>query len=167
RRRGAGRRARAAHGARAGGGDRRAAGRRDRHPDPARRGQPRRAHHLLPRPRRAPRALAPRRHPRSLRRRRRARRRLARGSRARPLPLRTRTGARLMLSLQEISDRLELQDLIYRYSELIDKKEFDKLADDVFTPDAFIDYSAFGGSKGHPPTTIAFLKKAMKQFRTQ
>lgn len=69
-----------------------------------------------------------------------------------------------MLSLQEISDRLELQDLIYRYSELIDKKEFDKLADDVFTPDAFIDYSAFGGSKGDLPTTIAFLKKAMKQF---
>jgi len=53
-----------------------------------------------------------------------------------------------MLSLQEISDRFELQDLIYRYSQLIDGKDFDKLATDVFTPDAFIDYSAFGGSKG-------------------
>ena len=69
-----------------------------------------------------------------------------------------------MLSQQEISDRFELQDLIYRYSQIIDSKDFDALASDVFTPDAFIDYSAFGGSKGDLPTTIAFLKKAMKQF---
>ncbi|MBK7949647.1 MAG: nuclear transport factor 2 family protein [Deltaproteobacteria bacterium] len=69
-----------------------------------------------------------------------------------------------MLSQQEISDRFEIQDLIYRYSQLIDSKEFDTLATDVFTPDAFIDYSAFGGSKGDLATTIRFLKKAMKQF---
>lgn len=69
-----------------------------------------------------------------------------------------------MLSQQEISDRFELQDLIYRYSQIIDSKDFDALATDVFTPDAFIDYSAFGGSKGDLPTTIAFLKKAMKLF---
>ena len=69
-----------------------------------------------------------------------------------------------MLSLQEISDRFELQDLIYRYSQIIDGKDFDKLASDVFTPDAFIDYSAFGGSKGDLPSTIAFLHKAMKRF---
>ena len=52
-----------------------------------------------------------------------------------------------MLSLQEISDRLEIQDLAWRFSEIIDTKDFDKLRDDVFTPDAFIDYSAFGGSR--------------------
>ncbi len=69
-----------------------------------------------------------------------------------------------MLSMQEISDRFELQDLIYRYSQIIDSKDFDALASDVFTPDAFIDYSAFGGSKGDLPSTIAFLKKAMKRF---
>ena len=36
-----------------------------------------------------------------------------------------------MLSLQEISDRLEIQDLAWRYSEIIDTKDFDKLRDDV------------------------------------
>lgn len=69
-----------------------------------------------------------------------------------------------MLSLQEISDRLEIQDLVWRYSEIIDAKDFDKLRDDVFTPDAFIDYSTFGGSKGDLKTTIEFLHKAMKIF---
>lgn len=69
-----------------------------------------------------------------------------------------------MLSLQEISDRMELQDLAWRYSEIIDSKDFDALREDVFTPDAFIDYSVFGGSKGDLETTIAFLHKAMKIF---
>lgn len=69
-----------------------------------------------------------------------------------------------MLSLQEISDRFELQDLVHRYSQIIDTKDFDRLRDDVFTEDAFIDYSALGGSKGNLEETIAFLHKAMKIF---
>jgi hypothetical protein len=69
-----------------------------------------------------------------------------------------------MLSMQEISDRFELQDLVYRYSQLIDAKDFDTLRDDVFTEDAFIDYSCFGGSKGNLEDTISFLHKAMKIF---
>ena len=69
-----------------------------------------------------------------------------------------------MLSLQEISDRLEIEDLVYRYAELIDAKDFDRLRDEVFCADAFVDYSVFGGSKGDLETTIAFLHKAMKIF---
>jgi len=69
-----------------------------------------------------------------------------------------------MLSLQEISDRLEIQDLIYRYSHLIDTKSFDALRDEVFTEDAFIDYGVFGGSVGDVEETIAFLHKAFKRF---
>lgn len=69
-----------------------------------------------------------------------------------------------MLSLQEISDRLEIQDLVYRYSELIDTKQFERLGDEIFTPDAHIDYSAFGGSVGDVASTIAFLEKAMPMF---
>jgi hypothetical protein len=69
-----------------------------------------------------------------------------------------------MLSLQEISDRLEIQDLVWRYSEIIDTRDFDALRDDVFTPDAFIDYTEFGGSQGNVEETIAFLHKAMKIF---
>ena len=69
-----------------------------------------------------------------------------------------------MLSMQEMSDRFEIQDLIYRYSQIIDTKDFDKLRDEVFTPDAFIDYSVFGGSVGDLETTIAFLHKAFEMF---
>ena len=69
-----------------------------------------------------------------------------------------------MLSLQEISDRLEIQDLIHRYAQIIDSKDFDCLRDEIFCEDAFIDYSAFGGSKGGLEETIEFLHKAMKIF---
>ena len=66
-----------------------------------------------------------------------------------------------MLSVQEISDRLEIQDLVYLYSELIDTRQFDQLREQIFTADAFIDYSAFGGSVGDLETTIAFLEGAL------
>ncbi len=66
-----------------------------------------------------------------------------------------------MLSQQEISDRLEIQDLLYLYSELIDTRCFGPMRERVFTPDAFIDYSAFGGSVGDLETTIAFLQSAL------
>ena len=66
-----------------------------------------------------------------------------------------------MLSQQELSDRFEIQDLLYRYAELIDRKQFDGLRD-VFHEKSHIDYSAFGGSVGDREETIAFLKKAMK-----
>ena len=69
----------------------------------------------------------------------------------------------MTLSLQEISDRMEIQDLLYHYAELIDGKRFDELVN-VFTPDSHIDYSAFGGSVGNLEETIAFLKKAMPMF---
>ena len=63
-------------------------------------------------------------------------------------------------NLEEISAKLEIQDLIYRYSEIIDSQDFDKL-DEVFTADAHIDYSAMGGSKGNFDETVTFLKDAM------
>ena len=66
-----------------------------------------------------------------------------------------------MLSQQEMSDRFEIQDLIYHYSDLIDQKGFDQLRDDVFTEDAHIDYSVYGGSVGDVEVTIDFLKAAV------
>jgi hypothetical protein len=45
---------------------------------------------------------------------------------------------RAILSLQEISDRLEIQQLLIDYSTAIDQRRFDDL-DRVFTPDAYID----------------------------
>jgi hypothetical protein len=43
-----------------------------------------------------------------------------------------------MLSQAEISDRLEIQQLLVDYSTAIDSHRFDDL-DTVFTPDAYID----------------------------
>ena len=66
-----------------------------------------------------------------------------------------------MLTTQEMSDRFEIQDLIFRYSQIIDDKEFDALREEIFSADAHIDYSVFGGSKGGLEETIDFLKQAM------
>jgi len=69
------------------------------------------------------------------------------------------------LSLQEISDRIEIQELLVRYSHCIDTRDFDGL-DDVFTPDAHIDYTALGGSKGTLAETKAFLGRSMVMFKS-
>jgi SnoaL-like protein len=69
----------------------------------------------------------------------------------------------MTMSLQEISDRMEIQDLLVAYSYAIDTSNWDAL-DDVFTEDAFIDYSAMGGSKGDLESTKQFLAMAMPNF---
>ena len=68
-----------------------------------------------------------------------------------------------MLSLQEISDRLEIQQLMFNYSTAIDSKDFD-LLDQVFTPDAYIDYRVMGGIDGRYPEIKAWLKKSLAAF---
>ena len=65
-----------------------------------------------------------------------------------------------MLSQQELSDRFEIQDLVHYYAHLIDQKSLDDLRQ-VFTEDAHVDYSAFGGSVGNLEETITFLKAAL------
>ena len=50
----------------------------------------------------------------------------------------------VMLSLEEISDRLEIQQLLVDYSTAIDQRRFDDL-DNVFTPDAYIELQAGEG----------------------
>jgi 3-phenylpropionate/cinnamic acid dioxygenase small subunit len=65
-----------------------------------------------------------------------------------------------MLSPQEMSDRWEIQDLVFRYAELIDTRDIEGLRD-VFSEDVHVDYSAFGGSVGNLEETLAFLKGAL------
>lgn len=66
-----------------------------------------------------------------------------------------------MLSQQELSDRFEIQDLVFHYAHLIDSKQIDQLRTDIFTPDVYIDYSVFGGSVGDLEATITFLKASL------
>ncbi len=68
-----------------------------------------------------------------------------------------------MLGLQEISDRLEIQQLLVDYASAIDGKNFDAL-DAVFTADARIDYSAMGGIVGQYPEVKEWLKVALALF---
>ncbi len=68
-----------------------------------------------------------------------------------------------MLSLQDISDRLEIQDLLTDYCYAIDEKNFDAL-DDIFIPDAEIDYTETGGAKGNLAEIKNYLPRALEQF---
>lgn len=68
-----------------------------------------------------------------------------------------------MLSLQEISDRLEIEDLMVRYSHAVDTHQWD-LLDEIFTPDAHIDYTAMGGPAGDLEATKKFLATVMPNF---
>ena len=69
------------------------------------------------------------------------------------------------MDLQEISDRLEIQELMIRYSHCIDSRDWAGL-ERVFTPDAHIDYTVFGGPKGSLPEIQGFLAKAMPMFKS-
>jgi len=68
-----------------------------------------------------------------------------------------------MLSLAEISDRFEIQQLLIDYSTAIDTRQFDDL-DHVFTADAYIDYRAMGGIDGRFPEVKAWLAQVLPNF---
>jgi hypothetical protein len=68
-----------------------------------------------------------------------------------------------MLDLQEISDRIEIQDLLARYTDAIDRRDWDAL-DRIFTSDARIDYSAVGGASGNLKEIKEFLDRSFKLF---
>jgi len=68
-----------------------------------------------------------------------------------------------MINHQELSDRFEIQDLLADYCHAIDTQNFDAL-DNIFTADAFIDYTAVGGAKGNLEETKAYLEKALAKF---
>ena len=66
----------------------------------------------------------------------------------------------MALSLQEMSDRFEIQDLLVGYCYAVDDKDFDAL-DQFFTPDAVIDYSEMVGFKGSLAQTKDFLRASL------
>ena len=68
-----------------------------------------------------------------------------------------------MMSLAEISDRLEIQQLVIDYATAIDQRRFDDL-DAIFTPDAYIDYRAMGGVDGTFTAVKAWLAEVLPNF---
>jgi len=67
------------------------------------------------------------------------------------------------LSLEELSDRLQINDLLTRYTVALDTKDW-ALLDTCFTPDAQVDYTESGGIKGIYPDVRRWLEKTLALF---
>lgn len=67
------------------------------------------------------------------------------------------------MDLREISDRLEIEAVLHRYTRAIDTGEWD-LLDTVFTPDAAIDYTETGGIADAFPMVKAWLAENLPLF---
>jgi hypothetical protein len=66
-----------------------------------------------------------------------------------------------------VEDLLAVQQLIAAYPGIVDGREWDRL-DELFTPDAVIDFSAFGGPADTVTGIKAFLQESLAVFkRTQ
>jgi hypothetical protein len=65
------------------------------------------------------------------------------------------------MTLEEISDRMEIQDLLVAYCYAIDNRDWDAL-DDIFMPDAVIDYTEMVGVKGTLPEIKTFLDGSIR-----
>lgn len=68
-----------------------------------------------------------------------------------------------MKTIQELSDRREIDDLLIAYAYAIDLHRWDEL-DDIFTPDAWLDFSATGGEAGDYPTIKTWLARTLDLF---
>ncbi len=67
------------------------------------------------------------------------------------------------MDLQEISDRLEIEGALIRYTRGIDSGDWD-LLDTVFTADAEIDYTESGGIAETYPAVKAWLAEVLPAF---
>lgn len=68
-----------------------------------------------------------------------------------------------MSTVEELSDRLGIQDLIYRYALAVDSRDWE-LYRQVFTPDARIDYTDSGGVVGDLETVVQWLAGVLEPF---
>ena len=67
------------------------------------------------------------------------------------------------MTLQQIADRIEIDDLLTRYATALDAKDWD-LWSSCFVPEAFIDYTAAGGIKGTTAEVRQWLAEVMASF---
>jgi 3-phenylpropionate/cinnamic acid dioxygenase small subunit len=64
------------------------------------------------------------------------------------------------MSTIELQDRKEIEELLYRYAWMVDKRKWE-LMDDVFAPGATIDYTSTGGVHGPYRETLEWLARAL------
>jgi ketosteroid isomerase-like protein len=64
---------------------------------------------------------------------------------------------------QEISDRIEIQDVLVRYCHAVDRKDW-KAFEKLFTENAVLDYSAFGGPLCDTRAMSSYLNDAVSDM---
>lgn len=67
------------------------------------------------------------------------------------------------MELQEIADRIAINDLLIDYCTAVDSRDFDAFSE-IFTEDAVIDYSAMGGLRGTRDEIRDYLARVMPNF---
>ena len=60
------------------------------------------------------------------------------------------------MTLQDISDKVEINELLARYCHALDEKDWHSFQA-IFLPDAILDFTAFGGPKGSPAELQEFF----------
>ena len=67
------------------------------------------------------------------------------------------------MTSDSVSDRLDLSDLLDTYARGVDTKDWALVAS-VFTADAKLDYSAFGGPKGSADEVVGWISASVGTF---
>ena len=67
------------------------------------------------------------------------------------------------MDLQLLSDRADINDLMIRYSESLNRADWDSWSA-CFTPDATVDYTTAGGIAGTIPEAAEWMKATMVAF---
>ena len=65
--------------------------------------------------------------------------------------------------IQAIEDRIEIEELMHRYARMVDERDWKRM-DEVFAPDATIDYRSTGGQAGPYRETLAWLARALEPW---
>jgi ketosteroid isomerase-like protein len=73
-----------------------------------------------------------------------------------------RKSKNMSFSMQEISDRLEIQDVLTRYCYAVDDRDWDAYRH-LFTSDAVIDDTITGGIKSGVEEHISYMKRALSK----
>ena len=67
------------------------------------------------------------------------------------------------MDLQELSDRMEIRDLVTAYTRAVDTQDWDAL-DEVFTSDAVLDYSSVGGPVDSLDVVKPWIEQGLRGF---
>jgi 3-phenylpropionate/cinnamic acid dioxygenase small subunit len=64
------------------------------------------------------------------------------------------------VDIQVVSDKLQIQELLFRYARGVDTKDW-ALLSSVFTPDASLDYSSVNGPAGPRDEVVGWLEQSL------